>query len=83
MKRSLRRLIHRLGFAVPLWLMGCGASQPVVKDATCSPNADAWYGAELLKVCIDESGKRLPVSECPEADAIGDDYEVRAEEECR
>jgi hypothetical protein len=78
-KRSLRRIVHRLGFTVPLWLMGCGLGpSEVAEDASCSPNADLWLGAELAKVC-----KGLTLSECPEADSIGEDYELRAERECQ
>jgi hypothetical protein len=75
-KRWLRRRLLLLGFS-GAFLTGCGGAQPVVKDASCSPNADAWFGAELVKVC-----KGMALSECPEADSIGEDYELRAAKEC-
>lgn len=76
MKRRLRKLIH--GFAVPLWLMGCGREAPKVVDPlVCSPESDAWYALSLRQTCGNAT-----VAECPEADGLGDEYEQRAEEEC-
>lgn len=55
----------------------CEGAKPLAADASCSPKADAEFAADLALKC-----KGKPLSECPEADAIGDEYEKKAEEEC-
>ena len=77
MRLRLRKIVHRLGLAVPLWLMGCGAAQQAGADLSCSPNADAWYTLELHRQC----GER-DVADCPEAEVLGNRYEHLAEDEC-
>ena len=64
--------------AILLLVFGVACSGAQVREAaTCSPKADAWFAQELVTVC---QGRVL--SECPEADAIGETYEGKAELEC-
>lgn len=64
--------------AILLLVFGVACSGAQVREAaTCSPKADAWFAQELVTVC---QGRVL--SECPEADAIGETYELKAEKEC-
>jgi hypothetical protein len=59
-----------------LLLVGCSAAQ-VGQDVSCSPDADLWFAQKLAMTC---QGRVL--SECPESDSIGDEYERKAELEC-
>jgi hypothetical protein len=61
---------------VGLLLVGCSAAQ-VGHDVSCSPKADVWFAQNLATTC---QGRVL--SECPESDAVGDEYERKAELEC-
>ncbi len=65
------------GLAMVVSGVRCSATQPVTEAATCSPKADAWFATTLVTTC-----KGKPASECPEADALTEEYLKRESEEC-